>query len=91
LFLMYIYLILRIIVIGKKSQKTSHSLICYGVAIYLFIHIFINIGGVLGIIPITGIPLAFMSYGGSYCWCIIIALTFVQRIAYETNKKLKVK
>lgn len=90
LFILYIYLLLRIIVIGKKSLKISHMLICYGVAFYLFLHIVINIGGVLGIIPITGIPLAFMSYGGSFCWCTIIALTFVQRIAYETNKKIKV-
>lgn len=91
LFGLYMYLILRIIVIGKKSLRSSHMLICYGVAFYLFLHIFINIGGVLGLIPITGIPLAFMSYGGSYCWCIIIALTFVQRIAYETNIKNKAK
>lgn len=89
LFALYIYLILRVIVIGKKSLRSSHMLMCYGVAFYLFLHIFINIGGVLGLIPITGIPLAFMSYGGSYCWCIIITLTFVQRIAYETNIKTK--
>ena len=89
LFLLYIYLLMRIIVVGKKSLKTSHSVICYSIAFYLFLHIMINIGGVLGIIPITGIPLVFMSYGGSFCWCTIIALTFVQRIAYETNKKNK--
>lgn len=89
LFALYALLLLRIVVIGKRCLKRSHSIICYGVAIYLFLHIFINVGGVLGIIPITGIPLAFMSYGGSFCWCTIIALTFVQRICYETKKKNK--
>ena len=90
LFALYILLILRIIVIGKKSYKISHTLMCYGVSIYLFLHIVINLGGVMGLIPITGIPLPFMSYGGSFCWSTILALTFVQRVAYETNKKNKV-
>ena len=82
---LYGYTIYRIIAIGKKSKINRNKNICYGVSIYLFLHIFINLGGVLGIIPVTGIPLAFLSYGGTYCWCTIGALTMVQRV-YIENK-----
>ena len=87
LFLLYTYFLIRIVVIGKKSTKLSHQMICYGIAFYFFFHIIVNVGGVTGIIPLTGIPLAFMSYGGSFLWATLIGITIVQRIAYETNTK----
>ena len=51
----------------------------------MFIHLFINLGGVLGIIPLTGVPLPFLSYGGSYALCLTIGLSLVQRISVETK------
>lgn len=87
LFVLYFLLLIRIIVIGKKSKNISGSLICYGVAFYIFMHIMVNLTGVMGILPMTGVPLPFISYGGSICWCVILALTMVQRIAYENNKR----
>lgn len=89
LFALYFLLLVRIIVIGKKSSKISNSLICYGVSFYLFMHIMVNLTGVLGILPMTGVPLPFISYGGSICLSVLLALTMVQRIAYENNRKLK--
>ena len=86
LLILYFLLIVRIVAIGKKSVKDSHKMICYGVAAFIFLHIAINIGGVLGLIPITGVPLPFMSYGGSICFAILISLTLVQRVCYETRK-----
>ena len=41
--------------------------------------------GIFGLIPMTGIPLPFLSYGGSFTICLIVALTIVQRINIETN------
>ena len=87
LFTLYFLLLVRIIVIGKKSPEISKSLICYGVSFYIFMHIMVNLTGVLGLLPMTGVPLPFMSYGGSICWSLILALTMVQRIAYENNSK----
>lgn len=89
LFALYFLLLVRIIVIGKRSLNIGNALICYGVSCYIFMHIIVNLTGVLGIMPMTGVPLPFMSYGGSICLSIIIALTMVQRIAYENNKELK--
>ena len=48
----------------------------------------VNLCGILGLIPMTGVPLPFMSYGGSYTFCLIALLTVVQRINVETSAKL---
>lgn len=86
LFVLYFLLLVRIIVIGKRSNKIGNSLICYGVSFYIFMHIMVNLTGVLGVLPMTGVPLPFMSYGGSICLSVLLALTMVQRIAYENNR-----
>ena len=83
LMVLYFALIGRIIKIAKDCYNSRGYLICMGVAIYILLHISVNLGGVMGLIPMTGVPLPFMSYGGSFAMCLILALTFVQRINYE--------
>ena len=90
LFLLYFLLIGRILKIAKESYNEKGKLICYGVGIYILIHIVVNLGGVLGLIPMTGVPLPFMSYGGSYLMCLVLSLMLVQRINIE-NKTFKEK
>lgn len=82
---MYAIILYRIIIIAKSCYNLSQGLICYGVAVYILVHIFINLVGVLGLMPLTGVPLPFLSYGGSYALCLTIALTMVQRIKAETE------
>ena len=43
--------------------------------------------GVLCLMPMTGVPLPFLSYGGSFAICLVVALTIVQRVAIENNTK----
>ncbi len=83
--LVYAFIIFRILKIAKNTYKLSHGLICYGVAAYIFVHVFVNLVGVLGLLPLTGVPLPFLSYGGSYAVCLTVALTCVQRINAETK------
>ena len=85
IFVLYFLLIGRIIKIAKESHTTRGFLICMGVACYIVLHIFVNLGGMFGIIPTTGVPLPFMSYGGSFCMCLVLALTAVQRVNVETK------
>ena len=49
----------------------------------------VNLLGVLGLIPLTGVPLPFMSYGGSFTICLILALAAVQRVAIENGLSKK--
>ena len=49
----------------------------------------INLVGVMGLAPLTGVPLPFLSYGGSYVICLMASLGIAQRIAIESNDKSK--
>ncbi len=83
--LAYLYILYRIIKIGKESYTNRGAIICYGVAGYIFLHITVNLMGLFGLMPMTGVPLPFMSYGGSFTLCLMVALTFVQRVNIETK------
>ena len=80
------YLIFKV---ATNTYDLSNSIICYGIGIYFMLHIFVNLGGVLGIIPLTGVPLPFLSYGGSSCLAIIGAFTVVQRIYIDNQIEKK--
>ena len=63
--LIYVFLIGRIIVQSEKSTESFTRIYGYCVASCIFMHLFINIGMTMGIMPVIGIPLPFVSYGGS--------------------------
>lgn len=88
---LYVFILYRILLIGKRSYTNRGAIICYGVAIYIFCHIAVNLMGLFGLIPMTGVPLPFMSYGGSFTICLIAALTLVQRVSVETGMRKTVK
>ena len=81
----YMILIFLIFKVALNSKNLQNSIICYGIAIYFMLHIFVNLGGVLGIIPLTGVPLPFLSYGGSFCITVIWSFAIVQRIHIENE------
>ena len=83
--LMYMFLLYRILKIGRDSPTNRGALLCYGIAVYIFLHIAINLLGIFGLMPMTGVPLPFMSYGGSFTICLIAALTIVQRVSVENR------
>ena len=85
--LLYIFLLARIIIVAHDSTNNRNAIMCYGVGFYIFLHIVINLMGVLGLMPMTGVPLPFLSYGGSFTICLVVALTIVQRVAIENNTK----
>lgn len=87
--LLYLFILCRILNIAKKATNLGNSIIAYGVFAYLLLHISINLIGVMGIGPLTGVPLPFLSYGGSYMLTLLFAMGLVQRVHYETYKKSK--
>ncbi len=89
--LLYLFIIYRVYVIAKKALTLEASLLAYGVCIYLFLHVSINLIGVMGIGPLTGVPLPFLSYGGSYTINLFTSLSIAQRVAIESNKNKKKK
>lgn len=88
--LMYLFILYRTLSIAKKANNLGNAIIAYGVFSYLLFHIAINLIGVMGIGPLTGVPLPFLSYGGSYTLTLLFSMGLVQRVHYETYKKEKI-
>ncbi len=80
-------LIVRSLLIGMRSRNTYHMLVCYGVSAILFVQTFINVGGLLGLIPITGVTLPFISYGGSSIIILSICMGLVLNISATEKRK----
>jgi cell division protein FtsW len=86
----YIIMLYRIFRIAKQAENLRLSILAYGVFLYLLFHILINLMGILALIPLTGVPLPFLSYGGSFTVNIVVMLFVVQRVNIE-NKTIKAK
>lgn len=78
--LLFLILILRIIAIAERQPTVFGRVYAYCVASYLIFHICINIGMVIGLCPVIGIPLPFFSYGGSSLWGFTFLLFILLRI-----------
>ena len=77
---LYVFIVFRIIRAGQNGSGPYESLLCFGVATMILLHVFINMGMNMGILPVTGIPLPLMSYGGSSVIVTMIALGIVQSV-----------
>jgi len=61
----YLFLLLRIIFLAERQRSTFSRVYGYAVACIIFCHFFVNIAMTIGLMPVIGIPLPFISYGGS--------------------------
>ena len=78
--LVYLYFILRLIRIAERQRVVSTRIYAYAVASIFLFHLMINIGMVLGLLPVIGIPLPFFSYGGSSLWGFTLLLFILLRL-----------
>lgn len=79
-------IILRTVMLGIKSKNNFYSLICYGIATYFTVQTMFNLGGVLGLLPITGVTFPFVSYGGSSMITASIAIGTLLNISAKEKK-----
>ncbi len=85
LILLYVFLLFRIIYDAERSREAFTRIYGYCVACCIFMHLFINIGMTIGLMPVIGIPLPLVSYGGSSLWGFTI-LIFIF-IALDRNER----
>lgn len=84
---LFLALLLRSTRVAQRGSDTFSSLVAFGLATGWFVHIVVNVGMTLNLMPITGIPLPFFSYGGSFlltCW---LAVAVLLRISSEGRGK----
>lgn len=85
---LYLYLLLRLIFLAERQRSVFSRIYGYGVVSILFVHVFINIGMAIGLVPVIGIPLPFLSYGGSSLWGFTILLFIFLRLDASRNEYL---
>lgn len=87
IFFLYLVVLYRIFNLACRANTIRGKYICLGIGVYIALHIIINLGGLFGSMPLTGVPLPFLSYGGSYTLSLMISLALVQRISIETHNQ----
>ena len=86
--LLFLALILRLIAVSERQTSTFGRVYGYSVVSIFLFHLFINVGMVLGLTPVIGIPLPFFSYGGSSLWGFTILLFIFLRIDAGRSRRL---
>lgn len=81
----FIFLFLVCFEIATRSRDKFGALIVVGVTAYLFWHMFINIGMVIGLLPIVGVPLPLLSYGGSGMLTTMLGMGLISSVAYRRH------
>ncbi|WP_113652254.1 rod shape-determining protein RodA [Pedobacter namyangjuensis] len=71
---LYAFLLLRIVNLAERQRSAFSRVYGYCIACILFFHVFVNIGMAIGLMPVIGIPLPFISYGGSSLWSFTVLL-----------------
>lgn len=87
LFFLYGVIIVRLFMYAMKIKNEKAKIILIGTALYFVVHIFFNVGGVTGLIPLTGVPLLMISSGGSSTLSIMFAIGISQAVISQYNRK----
>lgn len=86
LILLFSLLLIRVLQVAERQTTRFSRVYGYGVASILFFHVFINIGMTIGLLPVIGIPLPFISYGGSSLWSFTLLLGILIRL--DSGRKI---
>ena len=94
LIFIFLVLVIRCFMIGRLARQMNqmfNSFIAYGIGTLIGLHVFINIGVSIGLLPTKGLTLPFLSYGGSNLFLTFILISLIQRIYFELNESDKHK
>ncbi|NMB41858.1 MAG: FtsW/RodA/SpoVE family cell cycle protein, partial [Firmicutes bacterium] len=86
LFILYFILIYRILKIASFSKDRFGAYVCFGVAAMVIFQVLVNVGMTLSIMPVTGLPLPFMSYGGNSLLMSMLSIGIVINIGMRRHK-----
>lgn len=86
-----IFLVIRIVYIGIRARNQYHALLMYGIGTLIMIQTIFNVGAVIGLLPITGVTLPFISYGGSSLLVLSIAVGMVLNVSARENHEREIE
>lgn len=87
LILLYLYIFYRGLIVARQSSDIFGSVLAVGIISWLAVQTFLNIGGMINLIPITGVPLPFVSQGGTALVSSMIAMGIIVNISKQTETK----
>ncbi|MBI4421572.1 MAG: FtsW/RodA/SpoVE family cell cycle protein, partial [Gemmatimonadetes bacterium] len=82
---LFAWLLLALVRIARRATDAFSCVLVFGIAGMIFTHLLENVGMTVGLMPITGIPLPFFSYGGSFTLTCCVGLGMVLRVAWEAR------
>ena len=83
IFIAYTYILCEAFKLARTSPTIRGRYMALGIGTYFAVHICLNLGGLLAVIPLTGVPLPFLSYGGTFTISLICSMAVLQRIHIE--------
>lgn len=89
--ILYLVMLYRLLKIARNAANLRGSIMAYGTFAYLLIHLIVNFMGILALIPLTGLPVPFLSYGGSIYINVIFLMFLSQRVQVEAVDARKAK
>lgn len=87
--LLFLLLLLRLVALARQTTDAFGSYLIIGVTAMIFFHVFENISMVIGLMPVTGIPLPFISYGGSNYMTNIVGIAMVLNVSMRNRARIK--
>ena len=84
---MYVVILQRLFYYAFHTKSEGYKIILIGTAMYIFIHFALNVGGISGLIPLTGVPLLFISSGGSSLMAIMTAIGISQAVISRIRRQ----
>lgn len=88
LLILYSLVIVISLIIAQNSKSTFGKMLVIGIVSIFFSHIFINISMVMGLLPVVGVPLTFISYGGTMMATMLIGFGIIMNVQVHSNKKI---
>ena len=86
--ILFAMILIRMMSISKRTEDSAQALYVVGYAAWIFAHVIINVGGMIGLIPVKGITLPFLSYGGTSMLFVSFALGTVLQISSWTKREI---
>jgi cell division protein FtsW len=83
--IVFLIIILRCFKVAKNAPDQFSSLLVTGITVWILVQFLVNIGAMLGVLPLTGIPLPFVSYGGSSLIMLMVAIGIVLNISKQSK------
>lgn len=81
----FFFMVYRVIMIGQRAKDNYFRFICLGAGVYFTAHFLVNVGSDLGLLPVAGVTLPFVSYGGSNLLTSSVLLSIIQHIKLESS------